>query len=144
MSRLLKHRWGFGLSAAAGVAIAVILFAVLTPANVQAKAIEILAKGAQAVSKLTTIHLRGQLRTLPQDNFSYINADMPFTTIELWKEFDPDLKWRIEKPLRVIVMDGKSTVMLIKSGNVGVKLPQRTTSAFDTDWLQRIANLTTP
>jgi outer membrane lipoprotein-sorting protein len=141
MSRLLKYRWGFGLSAAASVAAAIVLFAIFAPAKLQAKAAEVLAKGAQAAARLTSIHLRGQLRTLPQDNFSYINADCPFSTIELWKQFDPDLKWRVEKPLRVIVMDGKSTVMLIKSGNVGVKLPQRTTSAFDTDWLHRIANL---
>jgi hypothetical protein len=38
-------------------------------------------------------------------------------------------------------MDGQSTVMLIKTSNTGVKVPQRTTSAFDTDWLHRIANL---
>lgn len=141
MNTLLKHRWGFGLGAAASVAAAIILLVILAPARVQAKAVEVLAKGAQAVAKLTSIHLRGQLRTAPQDNFGYINADQPFYTIELWKQFEPDLKWRVEKPLRVIVMDGKSTVMLIKSGDVGVKIPQRTTSAFDTDWLQRIANI---
>ena len=142
MSTLLKHRWGFGLSAAAaGTAIAAFAIFVLATPKVHAKAVEVLAKGAQAVAKLTSIHMRGQLRTLPQDNFSYINADLPFSTVELWKQFDPDLKWRIEKPQRVAVMDGQSTVMLIKTGDVGVKLPQRTTSAFDTDWLQRIANL---
>ena len=140
MSKLLKHRWGFGLSAAAGAA-AIILIAFLAFPKAQATAAEIMTKGAQAVAKLTSIHLRGQLRTAPQDNFSYINADCPFYTIELWKQFEPDLKWRVEKPQRVVVMDGKSTVMLIKSGNTGVKLPQRTTSAFDTEWLHRIANL---
>jgi hypothetical protein len=141
MTTLLKHRWGFGLGAAASVAAAVILLMILAPARMQAKAVEVLEKGAQAVAKLTSIHLRGQLRTAPQDNFSYINADAPFYTIELWKQFEPDLKWRIEKPLRVAVMDGTSTLMLIKSGDLGVKVPQRTMSAFDTDWLHRIANL---
>jgi hypothetical protein len=38
-------------------------------------------------------------------------------------------------------MDGKSTVMLIKTDDTGVKFPQPSSSAFDTDWLQRIANL---
>jgi outer membrane lipoprotein-sorting protein len=136
----LFTRWGFGLSAAAGAA-AIILIAFLVFPKAQATAAEVMTKGAQAVAKLTSIHLRGQLRTAPQDNFSYINADCPFYTIELWKQFEPDLKWRVEKPQRVVVMDGKSTVMLIKSGNTGVKLPQRTTSAFDTEWLHRIANL---
>jgi outer membrane lipoprotein-sorting protein len=136
----LFTRWGFGLSAAAGAA-AIILIAFLVFPKAQATAAEVMTKGAQAVAKLTSIHLRGQVRTAPQDNFSYINADCPFYTIELWKQFEPELKWRIEKPERVVVMDGKSTVMLIKSGNTGVKLPQRTTSAFDTEWLHRIANL---
>jgi outer membrane lipoprotein-sorting protein len=136
----LFTRWGFGLSAAAGAA-AIILIAFLVFPKAQATAAEIMTKGAQAVAKLTSIHLLGQLRTYPEDNFSFINADSPFYSIELWKQFEPDLKWRVEKPQRVVVMDGKSTVMLIKSGNTGVKLPQRTTSAFDTEWLHRIANL---
>ena len=136
----LFTRWGFGLSAAAGAA-AIILIAFLVFPKAQATAAEVMTKGAQAVAKLTSIHLRGQLRTAPQDNFSYISADSPFYSIELWKQSEPDLKWRVEKPQRVVVMDGKSTVMLIKSGNTGVKLPQRTTSAFDTEWLHRIANL---
>jgi hypothetical protein len=140
MTTILKHRWGFGLSAAAGAA-AVILTIMLTAPKAQAKAVEVMTKGAQAIAKLTSIHIRGQLRTYPNDNFSYINADCPFCTIELWKQFDPELKWRVEKPQRVVVMDGQSTVMLIKTGDVAVKVPQRTASAFDTDWLQRIANL---
>jgi hypothetical protein len=35
-------------------------------------------KGARAVAKLITIHLRGQLRMLPADNFSYIDANSAF------------------------------------------------------------------
>ena len=107
----------------------------------QATAAEVLAKGAQAVAKLTSIHFRGQLRTFPADNFSYINPDADFCSIELWEQFQPELKWRAEKPGRVLVMNGRSTVMLIKTDNSAVKLPQRTTSAFDTEWLHRIANL---
>jgi len=140
MSRIVRYRWGFGLSAAAAAA-AIALFIVMTSPNAHAKAVEVLAKGAQAVARLTSIHLRGQLRTFPQDNFASINPGTPFCTIELWKQFQPELKWRIEKPGRVIVMDGNSTVMLIKPGSTAVKVPQRTTSAFDTDWLHRIANL---
>jgi hypothetical protein len=140
MSKLLKHRWGFGLSAAAAAAI--VLCVVLISPRAQARAVEIMTKGAQAVAKLTTIHLRGQLRTYPGDNFSAINPDGEFHPVELWKELEPELKWRIEKSQRVVVMDGQSTVMLIKAGSpIGVKHPQRTTSAYDTEWLHRIANL---
>jgi anti-sigma factor RsiW len=117
MSTILKHRWGFGLGTAAGAA-AITLIALLALPKTQATAAEAIAamtRGAQAVAKLTSIHLHGQLRTAPQDNFSYINADCPFYTIELWKQFEPELNWRVDKPKRVVVMDGQSTVMLIKT-----------------------------
>lgn len=139
MTRLITG-WRFGLSAAVGAAAIILIVFMLLP-KTQATAAEVLARGAKAVARLTSIHLRGQLRTHPADNFGGINPDGAFLTIELWKQFDPEVKWRIEKPQRVVVMDGQSTVMLIKPGAVGVKIPQRTTSAFDTEWLHRIANL---
>jgi outer membrane lipoprotein-sorting protein len=143
MSRLMKHGWGFGLSAAAGAA-AIVSIILWTMPNAQAAAEAVMTQGAQAVARLTSIHLRGQLRTEPNDNFSGINPDADFCTIELWKQFAPDLKglkWRVEKPGRVVVMDGKTTVMLIKPAKTGVKVEQPTASAFDTEWLHRIANL---
>ena len=106
----------------------------------QAQAVAIMTKGAQAVAKLTSIHLRGQVRTLPGDNFSLIMPDQGFVTIELWKQFEPGLKWRVEKPGRVVVMDGQSTLLFIKP-DFGYKVPQPTPSAFDTQWLHEMANL---
>jgi hypothetical protein len=141
MSKLLKHRWGFGLGALAGTAAIVLFIALALPGNVQAKAADVLARGAQAVAKLTSIHLRGQLRTLPADNFSYINPDRDFYTIELWKQFEPELKWRVDKPGRLAVMDGQSTLLYINSAKHAAKHPGPSRSAFDTDWLHRIANL---
>jgi hypothetical protein len=141
MSKILRHRWGFGLGAAIGAAAAMVLLLVLSTPNAHARAEEILARGARAVAKITSIHLRGQMRTYPADNFGQIDANTPFCSIELWKQWSPELKWRIEKPGRVALMDGQCTLMLIKPGSVGVKFPRATPSAFDTDWLQRIANL---
>jgi hypothetical protein len=140
MSKILQHRWGFGLGAVAAAA-ALLSIVLLTTHKAQAEAIQVMTKGAQALTNLTSVHLRGQLRTYPADNFSGINADCPFSTIEIWKQFQPDLKWRAEKPGRVAVMDGATTVLYIKPGNIGVKFPHASPSAFDTDWLQRIASL---
>ena len=139
MSKLFT-RWGLGLTAAAGAA-AIILIVVLALPKAQATAAEVMAKGAQAVAKLTSIHLRGQVRTPPAENFGYPDPASDFVTIELWKQFEPDLKWRVEKPERVAVMDGQSTVLYIKPANMGMRVPHPSSSAFDTDWLQRIANL---
>ena len=140
MSLLFKNRWGFGLGAAASAAAVILIIALAAP-KAQAKAADVMARGARAIAKITSIHLRGQLRTLPADNFSYIDADSDFYPIELWKQLEPELKWRVEKPGRIVVMDGQQTLHYVKSAKVAVKVPQRTTSAFDTDWLHRIANL---
>lgn len=139
MTKLFKHRWGFGLGAAAGAA-AILSFIFITMPKAQAQAVAIMTKGAQAAAKLTTIHLRGQVRTLPADNFSLIMPDQDFVTIELWKQFKPDFKWRVEKPGRVVVMDGQSTLLFIKP-DFGYKVPSATPSAFDTQWLHEMANL---
>jgi hypothetical protein len=139
MSKLFRHRWGFGLSAAAGAA-AIFTVILLAMPNAQAQAVAIMTKGAQAAAKLTSIHLRGQLRTAPQDNFSAIMPDQDFVTIELWKQFEPELKWRVDKPGRIAVMDGHSTMLFIKP-DYGYKVAQRSSSAFDTQWLHEMADL---
>jgi hypothetical protein len=140
MSLLFKNRWGFGLGAVATAGAAILIICLAAP-RAQAKAIEVLAKGAQAMANLTSVHLKGQLRTLPADNFSYIDADGEFYPIELWKQLEPELKWRVEKPGRVALMDGQQTVLYLKTGHWGSKFPGSSRSAFDTDWLHRIANL---
>jgi len=141
MSLFFKSRWGFGLGAAATAAAVILIIALAAP-KAQAKAADVLAKGARAIANLTSVHLKGQLRTLPRDNFSNIDADSDFSPIELWKQFQPELKWRVEKTGRVAVMDGQQTILYLKPPiNEAVKVAQRTTSAFDTDWLHRIANL---
>jgi hypothetical protein len=139
MSKLFRNRWGWGLGTAAGAA-AIVAVILLTTPKAQARALEIMSKGAQAVAKLTSIHLRGQLRSAPQDNFSAIMPECDFVSIELWKQFEPALKWRVDKPGRTAVMDGQSTLLFIKP-DFGYKVPQASPSAFDTQWLHEIANL---
>ena len=138
MSIVLKHRWGLGLGATAG-AVAVILIALVSTPKVQAAAAVVMTRGAEAVAKLSTIHVRGHLRTAPQDNFSYINPDLDFVTVELWKQFEPELKWRVDKPGRTAVMDGESTVLFIKP-DFATKVG-RASSAFDTQWLHEMADV---
>jgi hypothetical protein len=139
MSKLLKHRWGFGVGAAGFAAVVALISIVSTP-KIQAAAAEVMTKGAQAMAKLTSIHLRGQLRTAPQENFSAINPDADFVTVELWKQFGPELKWRVDKPGRTAVMDGQTTSLFIKP-DFGYKFPQPSGSAFDTQWLHELADL---
>jgi hypothetical protein len=134
-------RWGFGLSAI-GAAAAIILFIGLTAPNAQARAAQVMAKGAQAIGKLRTIHFLGQVRTLPADNFSLVGPEFEPVPIEFWKQFEPDPRWRVEKSGRLAVMDGESTLLYVKApANLAVRVPHPTSEAFDTDWLHRIADL---
>lgn len=142
MSIILKHRWGFGLGATASVAAVILLITLLSTPNIQAAATEVMAKGARAMAKLTSVHLRGKVRTYPADNFSQVGSECEPQTIELWKQWQPELKWRIEKPGRVAIVDGQSTLLYIKPpANTAMKFPKPSPSAFDTEWLHRIANL---
>jgi hypothetical protein len=140
MSKLFTG-WGLGLSAAAAAAVVALVVLLASP-GAKVSAAEVMARGAKAVAGLGSIHIQGKLRTLPHDNFSHIDPTQPFHDIQLWKQFVPELKWRIEKPGRVALMDGQSTLLFIKPpGNTAMKIPQASPSAFDTDWLHRIANL---
>jgi hypothetical protein len=108
--------------------------------NAKVQAAETLAQGAKAVPKVSTIHIQGKLRTRPGDNFSYIDSKLDFVPIEVWKQFGENTKWRVEKPGRVIVMDGVSTIMLIKP-NLACKIPSPTNGAFDSGWLFSLTNV---
>jgi outer membrane lipoprotein-sorting protein len=140
MSKLLQHRWGFGLGAAAGAA-AIVLVILLAFPKTQATAAEVMTKGAQAVARLTSIHLRGQLRADPVANFDSIDPDAAFCTIELWKQFEPETKWRYEKPGRVAVWDGQSFVMFLKTANIAAKGPMGPRNPFNKDWLHQIVQI---
>ena len=130
-----------GISGA--VVAATMLFAWLgfwaPESDVRAKAAEVLAKGAAAVPNLRTIHIQCKMRTPPRDNFAAIRAESDFVPVELWKQFGAEAKWRIEKPGRVAVMDGQSTLMYIK-GHSAIKVGP-SPAAFDTGWFHRLASV---
>lgn len=140
MKRLLSG-WGFPLSAVACAAAAITFLLVFSPGT-QARAEGALAKGAQVVASLGSIHLRCKVRTQPDDNFPSIVPDQEFTDLEIWKQFGPEPKWRIEKPGRAAVMDGKCALLYLKKSNTAVK-ERPSMEAFDTGWLQHIADLGT-
>jgi outer membrane lipoprotein-sorting protein len=105
-------------------AVAVIIIAVALSINIWDKSIPtvsaaqvVLAEAVEAMSQLKSVYIKAQMRTIAHDNFELIKLDRDFVPHEMWKEFDGTYhgKWRIEKPGRVVVMDGKSSLLLIKS-----------------------------
>jgi hypothetical protein len=104
------------LAAAAVILIAVILsISIFNQSIPTASAAEILQEAIDAVSEVWSVHIEALMRTLPQDNMAYIKLDHDFVPMEMWKTTyeDGSIRWRIEKPLRVVVMDGEMATLLI-------------------------------
>jgi hypothetical protein len=82
---------------------------------------QMLEEAIKAVSDLTSVYMKARMRTLPNDNFGHLDLERDFVPIEMWKRTEPNglLQWRVEKPGRVLLVDGTSTLMLIRP-NYGV------------------------
>ncbi len=104
---------GVGLAAAAAVAAALLVGWPGTTDR-QASAAEVLAWAIEALSDLHSVHIQANIRTLERDNFELIGLEFPFVAHDLWKTFGDTPQWRIEKPGRVVVMDGDSSLLFIR------------------------------
>jgi outer membrane lipoprotein-sorting protein len=105
------------LAAAAVIIIAIVLATnFLDKTILPVSATTVLAQATKAVANLRSVHIKAQIRTIAHDNFELIGLNYDFVPHEMWKEFDGTFhgKWRIEKPGRVVVMDGKSSLLLIR------------------------------
>ena len=105
------------LAAAAVIIIAIALATIFMNTSMPTvSAQEVLVLASEALSNLRSVYIKAQIRTIAHDNFELIRLDNDFVPNEMWKEFDgtPQGKWRIEKPGRVVVMDGESSLLLIR------------------------------
>jgi hypothetical protein len=64
------------------------------------------------------------MRTRPAENFEYINPECEWVPLEMWKQFSDPPRWRVEKPGRVVVMDGVSSLLLVKPDRADRGTPQ--------------------
>jgi len=127
---------------------AVIIVAVALTANIfnntipTASAAEVLQDAIDAVSDLWSVHIEARMRTLPADNFMYINLELDFVPIRMWKSIDQNgvLKWRIQKPYRYTVMDGQEATMVIRD-SWAIKGRCRDFGCFDLRWLGQLLNI---
>ncbi len=139
MSKILKWRWSMGLGIFAGIA-GILLMIMVSGTNTVVAAAEVFNKGIKAIGEIRTMHLKGKIRSLPNDNFSGIGPDYDFIDIELWQEFKKPYKWKVTKPGRVAANDGETTILHILP-DYGYKIPRPCQSAFDVIWLQRMSNI---
>ncbi len=103
---------------------------------------QVLADAIKAVSDLQSVHMKARMRTLPRDNFSNIGLNYEFVPIEMWKQTEPNglMQWRVEKPGRVLVVDGKKTIMFIRPDYAVLKDMAYPIGSFDS-WPARFLNV---
>jgi len=115
------------LAAAAMIVAAIIISATLWNKKIptviptaSASVVQVLNDAAEAVKDVNSIYIKARMRTLPHDNMGMIGLEYDFVPIEMWKKINDAgiVLWRIEKPGRVVVTDGNSTIMLIKPNYV--------------------------
>ncbi|MGD0382170.1 MAG: zf-HC2 domain-containing protein [Thermoguttaceae bacterium] len=134
---------GIGGVLTAAVVLLIIAGVQMAQPDNRVQAAEVLAQGAKAVPKISTIHIQGKMRTDPDDfNFSNIDLDKDLlVSIDLWKQFGENTKWRVEKPGVVAVMDGVSTIILVKPTDEAWKIPHPMDNAGDSGWLLSLTNV---
>jgi outer membrane lipoprotein-sorting protein len=132
------------LAAAAVIVVAVVLSVSIFNKSVPAASAttQVLQDAIKAVSDIWSVHMKAKMRTLPADNFSLIGLNYDFVPIEMWKRTDKNglVQWRVEKPGRALLMDGKSTLMLIRPNNGVLKKEPWPLGCFDS-WSGRLLNV---
>lgn len=111
---LSAHKKPVFAACAAAVLMLALVFRGELPFTVSALAADVLEQGAKAIANLRSIHISAKMRTLESDNFELIGLEYDLVGVEMWKRFGEEPKWRVEKPGRVAVMDGKSSVLFIR------------------------------
>jgi outer membrane lipoprotein-sorting protein len=130
-------------TAAAVIIIAVVLtVSIFNKTIPTASAAEVLQDAIDAVSDIWSVHMKTRMRTLPKENFSLIGLNYDFVPIEMWKRTDEQglMQWRVEKPGRVLLMDGQNTTMLIRP-NRGVLNERPVPLGSYDSWSGRLLNV---
>ena len=130
-------------AAAAVIIVAVVLsITVFNKSMPTVSAADVLQAATDAVSNVCSVHMKAQMRTLPRDNFSLIGLDYDFVPIEMWKQTDENgqVQWRVEKPGRVLLMDGQTTIMFIRPNHGVLRKKPLPLGCYDS-WSGRLLNV---
>ena len=131
------------LATAAVIIIAAVLAMTFFDKSIStASAAQVLQDAIDAVADVWSVHMKTRMRTLPADNFSLIGLNYDFVPIEMWKRADENglVQWRVEKPGRVLLMDGQNTTMLIRPNRGVLREKPLSLGCFDS-WSGRLLNV---
>jgi len=122
MLPILTPTWKKVTAIAALLVVLFILFPVFNHSgwmqNNANAANSILGKSIEALTNVKTVYMEFTVRTYEGENFEFIDMNAGFVNHKLWKMFGNSSKWRIEKPGRTVVMDGKNQYLYV-SGPAG-------------------------
>jgi hypothetical protein len=113
-------RWVTGWATAGCAAVLLLLLLPALPLGrgvSRSPGVALLAQSIEALSNVQSVHITGRIRTLPNDNFELIGVEYDFVPISIWREYRNPPRWRVEKPGRVVVMNGHSALLYISSTN---------------------------
>lgn len=73
----------------------------------------ILENSINALSQVKSVYMEFTVRTRGNENFEYIDMKEKFVEHKLWRIYGNPSKWRVEKPGRTAVMDGKNQYLYV-------------------------------
>jgi len=128
--------------ATAAVIIMGILFSLQIFNASEVSAAQVLQEAMDAVSDLQSVYMKAKMRTRPSDNFSNIGLNYDFAEIEMWKHTNSNglVQWRVEKPGRILLMDGTNTTMFMRP-NGGVLIERPLPLGCYDSWSGRLLNV---
>jgi len=91
-------------------------------------AFTVLARAAEVMNRLASVHIRCAMRAPANDNFTTIDLKGDLIPIDIWVDQGSPLRWRVDKGGRVVTCDGLSSLMVIHWGNDRSRPPMAVTS----------------
>ena len=110
------------VAAVALLVIGIPLAAMLTRANAAER---LISHALKALETVKTMFIEVDARTLPYDNFDYIDKNQGMITHNIYKDFSGDTRWRIDKGERMAVMQRDTTYLYIPKANAAVFISRR-------------------
>jgi hypothetical protein len=139
---MMWKRLNWSLATAAAL-LAIVLWLVLGSATASVQAAELLQDAADVARVSPNLHITGRIRSGPAENPGSIDLNAPFVKLEIWKHLTDTsaVQWRIEKPQRVIVMDGAATYTYISVNKVAFKFRPVPDGGGDAGWLRGLLQM---
>ncbi|MCC7146319.1 MAG: hypothetical protein IT443_07725 [Phycisphaeraceae bacterium] len=81
-------------------------------------AAETFKQGAAAMSDIRSLYIQARVRTRDTENFEHVTSVHDFQHLQIIKDFSDPPRWRMEKPGRVVVMDGQHAILWIPSEKI--------------------------